>query len=124
MADDDEAIPPEILDFFRQVRELVDQTVERLEQAAPGRGRTDVTVNLGTGGNDVYAYAGVATAYATVPQATVLITPESVEAAKSWLASWKARAALASGGAWWAAESIDVLEGLISFVERMMALGQ
>jgi len=102
---DDDAVPPEILDFFRRVRDLVDQTVRQLELAA-GASLT-VTATMTT--------AEVAHADASALDPTVVITPEEVRRARRWLTAAGAAALIGT-------EIIERSEALIAFAERVLRM--
>jgi hypothetical protein len=107
--DDDIVIPPHVLDFFRQLRELADKAVSQMEAAAA------------TGGGAVFAYAGVATAVGTAVDATV-VTAERVAEASVFVGLLQAASAAAKP-AWLTAEVLAVLEGLLQLAERLLGIG-
>ena len=133
MANED-AVPEEIVDFFRKVRELADDAVRRLEQAAAEPAGQAIQLVP----HDAYSTTTADTVSITVHPATVrakaiigtptvTITREEVEAAKTWLGSVRAKIAtvgVAAGIAVWkGAEVLDTLEGLISLAERLLGIG-
>jgi hypothetical protein len=125
---DDILIPADVLDFFRQLQRLADNAVRSLEKAAANSGgalieRTvDDTLNLHDR-VDATVHAPHLALKAQVPSPQVIVTAERVQEAKAFVATLK-KAATATGTAggalWLTAQAIDVLEGLISFAERLV----
>jgi hypothetical protein len=110
--DDDITIPPGVLEFFRELRDLADEAVGRLERAAGAAG----------GRTETFAYAEVASGVGIAYDATV-VTAERVAEASMLVGLLKAAAA-AGTTAWATAQVIDTLEGLIAFAQRLLGIGE
>ena len=130
----DNEVPEEIVEFFRRVRDLADDAVRRLERAAADTGGRQIEIliqdSVGlTDSVDAVVRPDTVRGTASVwSPAVTVITPEEVEAAKSWLGTVRGKitavgVVTAAGAVWHGADVLSTLDGLISLAQRIVGIG-